>query len=205
MTDNRLFDSDAATNDDLTTKEEQLVFKTQKEAVKYINLKGFKCSVSKFSNDAKRNLIPTNGDGEFEASALMGYGNLYCSIARKSADGAAARAALERMRADADLKRIQTERAKVKLEADLGNYVPRSAHEASLAARAAFFKREVETFVHRKGPGLIQAVGGDEGRLPGLVEWWKLETEAWMDAWAADAEFAAPDVDGAGDGGPDGA
>ncbi|MDR1110365.1 MAG: hypothetical protein LBP92_06660, partial [Deltaproteobacteria bacterium] len=146
---------------------------------------------SKFCNDAKRNLVPSNREGWFEASALMGYAALHCPTMEKTGDKAAAAAALERMKADAELKRLQAERARVRLESDQGNLVPRSLHESDLAARAAFFRREIETFIHRKGPDLIMAVGGDGGRQPALVDWWKRETEAWMDAWAEDAEFGA--------------
>jgi hypothetical protein len=178
-------------------KAEAQPFRTQKEAVEYINAQGFKCSTSKFCNDARRNLIPSCRDGGYEASALMGYAALHCQAREKTGDKAASAAMLERIKADAELKRLQAERARVRLEADQGNSMPRSLHESDLAARAAFFRREIETFVHRKGPDLIMAVGGESGRQPALVDWWKRETEAWMDAWAEDAEFgAAPDVAG---------
>ena len=55
--------------------------------------------------------------------------------------------------------------------------MPRMEHQRSLAARALFFiRREVENFIHLHGPGIIHLVGGDEGRLPELREFWEKAT-----------------------------
>lgn len=71
--------------------------------------------------------------------------------------------------------------------------MPRSDHERNLAARALFFRREVENYIHLYGPGIIHLVGGDEDKLPLLLQHWEETTAVWMDAWSQERSFAVDD------------
>ena len=116
-------------------------------------------------------------------------------------DRALASATAGRLSADAELKSYQAARQKLKLEREQGQLMPRAEHERDLAARALFFKREVENFIHLHGPGIVHLVGGAEERLPDLVEYWENSTADWMNAWAGEREFLAPDEDDAAEDG----
>ena len=97
------------------------------------------------------------------------------------------------------LKRYQAERARLKLEKEQGLLMPRAEHERDLGARALFFRNEVRNFIHLHGATLIHLVGGDEGRLRELVQWWMETTEIWMDAWSGEREFVVNEEDDGAD------
>ena len=97
------------------------------------------------------------------------------------------------------LKRYQAELARLKLEKEQGLLMPRAEHERDLGARALFFRNEVRNFIHLHGATLIHLVGGDEGRLRELVQWWIETTEIWMDAWSGEREFVVNEEDDGAD------
>lgn len=72
-------------------------------------------------------------------------------------------------------------------------------HEQDLAARAVFFKAEVQSFIHRKAGEIIALVGGREETVPELIAWWDDATADWMDAWSTEQEFVTQDGDAAED------
>lgn len=115
------------------------------------------------------------------------------------ADRQLADATTSRLSADAQLKRYQAERARLKLEKEQGLLMPRAEHERDLGARALFFRNEVRNFIHLHGATLIHLVGGDEGRLRELVQWWMETTEIWMDAWSGEREFVVNEEDDGAD------
>lgn len=166
-----------------------LVFATQLEALDYLQGQGYKVSKSKFNRDKAKGLVPTTAEGFFEANGLMGYAKVHCPVRERADDAAAGQAALERLKADAEYKRVMAERGRLKMEQEQGRLIAREDHERDLAARAAFFRREMETFGPRLGPQIILAVGGDDGRLPEFLALWRDEVETLMDAWAQDRDF----------------
>ncbi|MDL2226559.1 hypothetical protein LJB86_02750 [Deltaproteobacteria bacterium OttesenSCG-928-M10] len=169
-----------------------VIYRTQLEAVEYLQAQGYKISKSKLSLDLRKKRLPTTPEGGFEASALLGYARTHCTPLARAEDQNESSANLERIKADAANKQAMAERNRLKLERERGNLMPRDEHELDLAARAAFFRREVETLGQRLGPRLIHLVGGDENRLPDFLEFWQENTEIWMDAWSEDREFAVP-------------
>ncbi|MDR2947172.1 MAG: hypothetical protein LBV79_10570 [Candidatus Adiutrix sp.] len=167
-------------------------FATQLEAVKFLNDYGYKIQKSKLSKDFKAGHVETNAEGHFEKRALLGYAAIHCKAFERLEDRAGTEANLERIKADAENKRAMAERNRLKLERELGNTISREEHETELAARAAFFRREIETFGPRLAPRIIALVAGDDQRLEELIQFWREETEIWMDAWARDRAFAVP-------------
>lgn len=171
------------------------VFKTQLEAVDYLKSQGYKVEKSKFNKDFKAGRVPRTPDGLFEAGALLGYAGAHLQPAAKAEDSAGAKAAVQRSTADARLKDIQAARQELKFQREQGLLMPRVEHEQDMAARALFFKAEIESFIYRRAGEIIALVAGDETRQPRLVEWWAEATADWMDAWSADREFSIPGDD----------
>ena len=169
-----------------------ITFATQLEAVEYLNDYGYKIKKSKFSKDFKAGLVSANAEGHFEKNALLGYASIHCPALERLGDRAGSEANLERVKADAENKRAMAERNRLKLERELGNIISRDEHETELAARAAFFRREIETFGVRLAPRIIALVGGDDQRLEALIKFWREETEIWMDGWSGDRAFIVP-------------
>ena len=160
---------------------------------------GYKCSKSQFNRDVKARKVPRTPEGWFDETALLGYANANLTPAGQVADRQLADATTSRLSADAQLKRYQAERARLKLEKEQGLLMPRAEHERDLGARALFFRNEVRNFIHLHGATLIHLVGGDEGRLRELVQWWMETTEIWMDAWSGEREFVVNEEDDGAD------
>ncbi len=155
------------------------VYKTQLDAVAYLKDAGYKCSKSQFNRDVKARKVPRTPEGWFDETALLGYANANLTPAGQVADRQLADATTSRLSADAQLKRAE--------------------HERDLGARALFFRNEVRNFIHLHGATLIHLVGGDEGRLRELVQWWMETTEIWMDAWSGEREFVVNEEDDGAD------
>jgi len=171
-----------------------LTFKTQLSAVDRLNALGFKCGKSKFNADVKAKRIATNPDGHFEDYSLQAYAvaQQLTSLARAE-DSKGSAAATSKITADTRLKEVQAQRQELKLQKEQGQLMRISEHEAQLAARAMFFRNELEAFGLRAIPALIQLVGGDEAKLPEALEWWAETAADLMDAWAQDREFTTGD------------
>jgi hypothetical protein len=170
-------------------------FKTQLDAVAFLRDRGFKVSKSALSRDLKADKISTDVNGHFEESSLLAYALALKEPVATVENRALSSATTEKISADAELKSVQAARYKLKLEKELGLLMPRAEHERDLAARALFFKKEVENFIHLYGPGIIHLVGGDENRMPDLAAFWEEKTADWMHAWSEEQEFVVDDED----------
>jgi hypothetical protein len=132
-----------------------------------------------------------DGHGLFFPQRLLEYAEAYLvnKKAKTPDTGDAMTNQLRRVKADADNKEALAARNKLKLEVEQGLLIEKEKHELSLAARAAFLKREVETLGLRLGQDIIALVGGDPSRLDDFIGFWKDKTETWLDTWSKDQEF----------------
>ncbi|WP_418216094.1 hypothetical protein [Bilophila wadsworthia] len=171
------------------------VFKTQLDAVAYLQDAGYTVSKSTLNRAVKARKIPRNAQGYYEESALLAYAAANLTPTAQAENSVLASATAGKLSADAKLKEYQAERTRMKMEKEQGLLISRAAHEDDLAARALFFKSEIESFIVRKGGDLIALVEGKEELLQELYHWWNRETEDWMDAWDSDREFLAKEED----------
>lgn len=165
-------------------------FKTQLDCVQWLEIQGFKISKSTFSLHVKSGKVATNAAGLFEASALLGYAAVNLTPTVKIEDAKARETAIVKISVDSDLKAVRAERERLKLHREQGRLMPVIVHENELAARALFFKAEIEGFIHRKSSEIIALVDGKHDRKMELINWWNDTTADWMDAWSRERDFA---------------
>lgn len=170
-----------------------LTFAKQLHAVAYLQAQGFKVGKSKFNADVKAGRVATTPEGHFEAGALLAYAAVHLTPLARAEHSGQVNASTNKLAADARLKDIQAQRQELKLQKEQGALMLKSEHEAALAARAMFFRSELEGFGLRALPALIQLVGGREDSLQEALEWWADATADLMDAWSADREFTTDD------------
>lgn len=175
------------------------VYKTQLDAVAFLKDRGFKLSKSALNRDLKKGRLSTDANGHFEENALLAYAVALKEPTATLANKALSSATTERLSADAELKKYQAERQKLKLEQEQGKLMSKAEYERNLAARALFFKNEVRNFIHLHGASMIHLAGGDESKLPALVRFWEEKTAVWMDTWSQEREFSVTGSDDAGD------
>lgn len=171
------------------------LFTKPKEALAFLKGRGFKLGKTKFYDDCRKGLIPTDADGRFEEKVLMAYAAALPTLA-KDEDVKASDASRQRMQADAAHKEEQALLARMRRLKLEGELMPRADVERDLAARGQFFKAQVENFAHLVGPQLIDLVGGDQSYLPEFLRFWESATADWMDAWSEDREFVAKEDPG---------
>jgi len=170
------------------------LFAKRKEALAYLKGRGFKVGRTKFYDDCKARLIPTDAEGRFEEKVLLAYAAALPTVAREE-DSQTADASRQRLEADADHKSEQAKLARMRRLKLEGELVPRAEVERGRAARAQFFRAQVENYGHLMGPQIIALVGGDEAKLPQFLRFWEESTADWMEAWAADREFVVGQSD----------
>lgn len=174
-----------------------MVYKTQRAAVALLQNAGFTITPSTFNRHFKEGKIGTNGQGHFEEGALMGYAAVHLDPVVQRENKDMSKAQVSKMEADAELKANQAALFKLKLETAQGKVMPRADYERDLAARALFFKREIQNFIHLHGAAIIHLVKGAEGMLPALINFWADATAVWMNAWSIEREFVvdAPEAE----------
>lgn len=165
-----------------------MVYRTQLEAVAYLRDAGYKVSKSSFNRDVAARKV-ARAEGGFDESALLAYASTYLTPLAQHKNEELSAATVDRLSADADLKKYTAERTRLKLEKERGALIEREKHEEDLAARAAFFRAEIESFGMRKAGEIIDLLNGDEGKTAAFLRWWTDATADWMDAWAADRQF----------------
>lgn len=172
------------------------IFPKRPAALAYLQGRGFSIQKTKFYADCKAGLVPTNAAGQFEEAVLLAYASNLPTVAKEE-DSKLSEEARRRLTADADYKSEQAKLAQKRREMLEGKLVERVQVERDLAARACFFKRQIENAGALFGARIIEAVGGDEAKLPEFLLLWEEVAADWMDAWAADREFVlgtdAPD------------
>ena len=175
------------------------VFRTATDAVAWLRRQGWKVSPQLFSNHWRAGKVPRGADG-FESSALLGYAATNLKPLASASDAEAREAAIGKLSADGQLKAIRAERERLKLDRDRGLLMPVARHEAELAARAVFFRAEIESFIVSRAGEMIGLVHGDESLREELIAWWEDATASWLDAYARDRDFLLPgdDDDAAG-------
>ena len=168
-------------------------FKTQTDAVRFLTSQGFKISKATFNEHLHRGSVCTNEDGFFHKSTLLGYAvnNLRSTVVDGDVRGREAQ--MTRASSDADLKQVKAERERIRLKKEQGLVMPRVEHENALAARALFFRQEIQSFIYRKADDIIELVGGNEKNHHKLVHFWEKETADWMDAWSTERDFSISD------------
>lgn len=167
------------------------VYKSQIDTVAFLEGRGYKISKSSFNRDVKKNIVSTTDEGHFEENSLLAYAMAFKTPTGSHEDKKLTHATKDKISHEARLKKFQTDRLQIKLEKEQGKIISRSRHEQELGARALFFKREIENFIHLYGPGIIHIVGGDEEKLPILTAHWDEITADWMNIWSNERQFVA--------------
>lgn len=166
------------------------LFPRKKDALAYLQGRGFSVRKTKFYADCKAGLIPTDVEGRFEEAVLLAYA-ASLPVAAREEDGRLSQAARRRLESDADHKSEQAKLARMRRLKAEGRLVDKGEVERGLAARAQFFRAQIENAGPLFGARIIALVGGEEARLPEFLRFWEEAAADWMDAWSAEREFVA--------------
>ena len=157
-------------------------------------------SLTASGRDVLAGKVARAADG-FEEGSLLAYAAAHLKPLARQENRELTDVTVSRLSADAENKKVNAERNRLKLEREKGLLMPRSEFEENMAARALFFRNEIENFGLRKAGEIIELVRGDPALQDAFLSWWREETEDWMDAWSGDMQFGG--VDDGDDAGPE--
>jgi hypothetical protein len=166
----------------------RIIFRTLRSAYRYLAGRGYKLSYETFRTHTLTGKVARNVDGLFTAEVLEEYArqNLFSlsqDAVKKVADWQAVK-----LKADAENKRIMAARGQLKLDLEQGKLIERAKHEEDLAARMAFFKRELETFMLRRSGKVIE-LAQETDPTAAILTWWKDEVTNWLDTWSGERSY----------------
>ena len=178
--------------------------------VAHLTAAGWKISKSTAYNHRKAGHLKQEADGSFKISAVEQYAVNHLIRKDGRQDDGVENLAEDKQRAETRKARAQAEHWELKTKIARGLYVPKDAFERELAQRAIIFKSDGETFFRSQAAAMVALVGGDNNRIPDLVEYTLTAFAGWLNRYSAEQEFIVPVaeqeavLDNADDADPDG-
>jgi hypothetical protein len=150
---------------------DQLVFAKRKDALEYLKKQGFKIGKSKFYGDCKKGRCKLQDDGKILEKDLMRYVKSACLV-RLSTLEDKGRSGISELRQQKELEKLEEDilAKRRRREVDEGNWIPRSAFELELAARAAIFEAGQRHMLHSRVGEWCSLLKGDPSAIPLVLE-----------------------------------
>lgn len=161
---------------------------TKVAAVEFVNQQGYMVSRATFTTHVSRGYVKRDDQGGFPIAGLLEYAKAYLKTRFAGTDPDVINYQQLRIKADAENKRIMAARGELKLKLEQGKLIEKAKHEEDLAARMAFFKRELETFMLRRSGRVVELAQKAEPVLA-ILSWWNEEVAAWLDTWSQGRSF----------------
>jgi len=175
------------------------VFENANQVQAYLAEAGWKVSYNTVCAHVKKGFLKPRRAGGFTQKTVDAYAVTHlvktvdASPAGDEPEEAKPGAAEERTLADAELKRITAERARLALARERMEIVPRELYVKDLAARMAFFSNQIDALAGTIADELIALVGGEAGSAARLLALLGADTSR---AWELAGHFESlkPDI-----------
>lgn len=165
-------------------------FATQQEVLAYLKAGGYKIGKSALSLHVRaRKLIQKQG--VFRRQDVDKYALHLQSAAtgQAAADKKTTELNERKLLADVGLTEEKEKKARIEREALEGKYILRADLDLELASRAVVFDAALRTMIQGHAPGWIELVGGDQGKIPDLIEMMLIATGDLLSDYATTARF----------------
>lgn len=171
---------------ELKKKSSNKVFDSLVLALEYLNSHGWKVSQGKLYTD--RVLFQRQSDGKYKQQDLDEYAQKYLQKIDLR-DDVTEGSFSEKLKYEVEVQRQKAELLKRKNQVEKGMYVLKSDTEHMLASRATFLKNSLENFIHSVAGRLIETVGGDNNKIPDLIDVWCKELDILLDSYSKPLQF----------------
>lgn len=177
-----------------TTEAKSMTFPNILAVVDHLSAEGWRIKKSTAYMHHSQGKIRQRDDGFFYLKDVHKYARIFL---KRIETGQKVSATLElkqekRLNAEIEKMEAQARLATIKANAAEGFFVERGEFERALAQRAATFKNDIETFIRAEAQAIIALTHGNPDTTPDLIAFMLDKSEAWLDRYAADKEFAAP-------------
>lgn len=177
------------------TMEEDIALKNVLEVVHFLSKQGWKIKKTSAYQHVRDGKLKPRHDGMFHTKDVDKYARIFLkrlesgtTIKREGIESAQER----RIMAEADKMEAQAEHWRIKAKVASGEFVERSAFEIALSQRASIFKNDIESFCYARAPEIVRLCGGDNGKIPEVIEFMLEKAEEWLDRYSEDCEFIVP-------------
>lgn len=166
-------------------------FKNRLEVTKYLQGEGWQVSKSTLYNRiGKAKLLPRE-DGLFHLKDINKYARVFLKRKDTGKRVQDEQDELQRKKTKLEIEKLSVEvdRAKHKKEVEEGAYIPRDQLEIELASRAAVLDAGLAHFFQSDAGNWINMVGGDQRKLPELINVLMAAKDGFMNQYARTTEF----------------
>lgn len=165
----------------------------------YLKDQGWKVSKSTVYGHLKEGKIKSV-DGVFHIKDVGKYANLHLNrldgTSPKDEAGQLQKAKLE---AETRKAQAQAEHWELKTQVESGQFIDRDLFNGELAARAAIFRNDLETFFRSNAGEMIKSVDGDISKNPDLIDFCLEKMELFLGRYAQPKTWQIPQVKPAGE------
>ena len=147
------------------------VFQNVLEVEEYLYHNGWKIKKSSIYNHVKKRLIIPDAQGRFLKTEVDRYAltNLRKADGTYPGNKKADRIAIDTAEHRRRRERAQADLIEMKVSSLKGSLVPRELFEGELAARAAIFRSDFESFFRAPADEIVHIVEGNAAKIPDLV------------------------------------
>jgi len=166
-------------------------FKSLHAVVQYREQQGYKIKKSSIYNHQAAGKIRSTTDGHYLLADVEKYAQAHLKLSDGTPSGKQLLDAFQKEQADASLRERNARARLHELKAGAleGKLVPRAMLESELAARAAIFRADGESFFRGQAAAMTNIVSGDETKVPDLVAFCLDALEEWLSRYLQRDEF----------------
>ncbi len=162
----------------------------------YLKDTGYKASQSTVYKHRDEGRIPMQKDGTF----LVKDVDRYASMHLKALDGSrpsedAEQLQREKMEAETRKAKAQAKHWEMKTLVESGQYIDRDLFNGDLAARAAIFRNDLETFFRSNAGEMIKRVDGDTVKNADLIDYCLERMEVFLGRYAEPKKWPVLKID----------
>ena len=169
------------------------IFKNRLEVLEYLQDLGYGIQKSKLYLDCNAGILRMQPDKSILESAVQDYIRHPESGLVKAAELGEKKEAedlsMEKLRLEVENQRIKNKDLQLKLDKELGKYLPRDDFEMELASRAAVLDSGIRHGVTVKAAELILMVGGDQEKRADFLKTFQLLLDEQLNRFASTQTF----------------
>lgn len=162
----------------------QPVVENRRQAVKWLQGKGYKLKKSKLYNDVKKGRLALQADGSILERDLERYAKGLQKFEEMAADGASGELLRSKMETEIEKLREQVRQIKYKNQILQGEYVERARVETEQAIKAAALRAGLRQLYEAHFRECIELVRGELALTRQAINFWVEKTDELLDAFA---------------------
>ena len=166
-------------------------FSSRLAVAKWLRANGWKVSRSTLYNQFGRTKLLPREDGLIHMADVQEYARVFLRRRTVGMPLPSRQDELQQEKAKLEVQRlrIEVDRAEHRREIEEGKYIPKDQFELEMASRAAVLDAGIAHFFQSEAGAWIDLVGGDQRKLPELIEILMAAKDRFLDQYARSREF----------------